>query len=518
MPPPKSPLCAPIGHPTSLPRDEEFDLLLAVTDALTSLADHTSANGASIDWLLDPALPLIVRGDLNAFQRNLNQFGLKALASTQRRPVAIDVRWIPPQPPGALGSVCCRLTGPAPDPSRPASPTPLASPPGMTLAPVTVIRQTPAPNGLHVILVGSPSRARNCLASFLHLRGYSVTLYETLPANAREPAWLLIEGRSAFGPGADSSARLWEKIRAGWQVAVYGGVPTHRATRLHHTLLDVVWLPDPPAPQQLLDLFPAKSTVPGLPRILVAEDTPENRLVLRLQLRRLGCSFRIVPDGAAAWAALQEDRFSVAILDLGLPEVDGLTLARRILAEMTSPPALVALTANLTPAQQTHCAEVGFAEALAKPLQDLDLARIIGLTAAPPTAWDDNGVWSLRNFTALVDLCGPRADDIVNIALAEIDAWLASSPQRRDTSEIARITHGLLGKALLIGAAELAARLKQIEELALAGSANVASALTLAEQSLERSRHELIALRLHVLRRPASAGSALEPGPGNPKA
>ena len=514
MPPPKSPLRAPIGHPSSLLRNEEFDLLLAVTEALTSLTDSTGANRASIDWLLDPALPAVVRGDLNAFQRNLNQLGVTALASTKRRPVAIDIQWIPSQPPGSHGSISCRLTGPAPDPLRPASPTPLASAPGMTLTPVTVIRQTPAPNGLHVILVGSPSRTRDCLASFLHLRGYSATLCETLPANAREPAWLLIEGRSACGPGAATSARLWERIRAGWQVAIYGGVPTHRATCLQHLLLDVVRLPDPPAPQQLLDLFPAKSTVPGSPRILIAEDSPENRLVLRLQLRRLGCSFRIVPDGAAAWAALQEDRFSVAILDLGLPEVDGFTLARRILAEMASPPALVALTANLTPAQQTRCAKVGFAEALAKPLKDVDLARIIGLTAAPPTGWDDNGVWSVRNFTALVDICGPRADDIVSLALAEIDAWLASSPQLRNASEIARITHGLLGKALLIGAAELAAHLKQIEELALAGSANLASALTLAEESLQRSRHELIALRRHVLSRPALAGSALEPGPG----
>ena len=65
-------------------------------------------------------------------------------------------------------------------------------------------------------------------------------------------------------------------------------------------------------------------------KVLIAEDDPISRTVLRKTLERWGHDVFDAPDGAQAWAAFQHETFPVVISDWMMPGLDGLELVRRI--------------------------------------------------------------------------------------------------------------------------------------------------------------------------------------------
>jgi CheY-like chemotaxis protein len=67
--------------------------------------------------------------------------------------------------------------------------------------------------------------------------------------------------------------------------------------------------------------------------LLVVDDNVDAAESLGLLLRSLGGEVHVVYDGASALALLEKRRFAAAFLDLGMPVVDGLELARRIRSE-----------------------------------------------------------------------------------------------------------------------------------------------------------------------------------------
>ncbi len=102
--------------------------------------------------------------------------------------------------------------------------------------------------------------------------------------------------------------------------------------------------------------------------ILVAEDDPVNQMVLRSLLERLGHRVWVVGDGAAAVEAVRNRSFHVVLLDVSMPQMDGLEAARRI-REMVPDLPLIAVTALVSPEDQPR-----FLEAM-----DLVLSKPIGL-------------------------------------------------------------------------------------------------------------------------------------------
>ena len=68
----------------------------------------------------------------------------------------------------------------------------------------------------------------------------------------------------------------------------------------------------------------------GQPRVLVVDDDPEISSMLSRYLQRQGLGVRIAQDGAQVRAALNAPDFDVVLLDLGLPDMDGLGLMREL--------------------------------------------------------------------------------------------------------------------------------------------------------------------------------------------
>ncbi len=119
---------------------------------------------------------------------------------------------------------------------------------------------------------------------------------------------------------------------------------------------------------------------PGSRRILVAEDHPVNQHHLRRLLERLGHAVTVVGNGRAALAAVARERFDVVLMDLQMPELDGLAATAAIRAGEGATGhhlPIVAVTAHALVEDRQRCLAAGMDEYLTKPLRAREVATAI---------------------------------------------------------------------------------------------------------------------------------------------
>ena len=106
-------------------------------------------------------------------------------------------------------------------------------------------------------------------------------------------------------------------------------------------------------------------------RILVAEDNGVNQRVVLAMLRRLGYRADLAANGQEAVDAVRQRPYDVVLMDLHMPELDGLGALRQIHAEHASDrrPRVIALTANALEEDRQECLAAGMDDYLSKPLQ-----------------------------------------------------------------------------------------------------------------------------------------------------
>jgi len=104
--------------------------------------------------------------------------------------------------------------------------------------------------------------------------------------------------------------------------------------------------------------------------VLLAEDDPVSALVATRLLTRLGLTVRRVTSGREALIAIEHETFDIVLMDLQMPELDGLEATRRIRAaeQPRRHVPIVALTANVFEDDRLRCLEAGMNGFLTKPL------------------------------------------------------------------------------------------------------------------------------------------------------
>ncbi len=119
------------------------------------------------------------------------------------------------------------------------------------------------------------------------------------------------------------------------------------------------------------DASPA--TMPRL-RVLLAEDNPTNQLVARRMLESMGHCVHLAGDGRQALEAVRAHQFDVILMDMIMPEMDGIAASRAIRAGGvdTNVP-IVAVTANSFEHDRLACLEAGMNGFLSKPFNRTSL-------------------------------------------------------------------------------------------------------------------------------------------------
>jgi CheY-like chemotaxis protein len=112
------------------------------------------------------------------------------------------------------------------------------------------------------------------------------------------------------------------------------------------------------------------------PLVLVVDDDDLHRRILVRQLLRLGQRVEEAQDGAATLARVADGGVALVVLDLHLPDIDGLEVARRLRASTTAP-TLVAVTGHPHAYTRRDCIRNGIADYLTKPASSGDLAEVL---------------------------------------------------------------------------------------------------------------------------------------------
>jgi CheY-like chemotaxis protein len=117
--------------------------------------------------------------------------------------------------------------------------------------------------------------------------------------------------------------------------------------------------------------------VPLSRRVLLVEDNPDGRETLQLLLEAYGYDVVTAADGGQGVQQGLAHRPDVAIVDIGLPVLDGYAVARRLRAALGRKLFLIALTAYARPEDRRQSREAGFDVHLGKPADFHDLLQLL---------------------------------------------------------------------------------------------------------------------------------------------
>ncbi len=113
--------------------------------------------------------------------------------------------------------------------------------------------------------------------------------------------------------------------------------------------------------------------------VLVAEDSPDNRLLQLYMFRRLGLEPDFCENGQEAVKATEKRDYDLIFLDIQMPVMCGLETVKHLRAKGIQTP-IVALTAHAMVTFKKECLEAGFNSIITKPFRIEELAKIVANT------------------------------------------------------------------------------------------------------------------------------------------
>jgi PAS domain S-box-containing protein len=224
--------------------------------------------------------------------------------------------------------------------------------------------------------------------------------------------------------------------------------------------------------------------------ILLVEDGAMNQTVALGLLRRLGYRADVAWNGHEAVEALERQPYDVVLMDVHMPELDGLDATRKIRDRWSEGvgPHIIAMTASAMAEDREACLAAGMDDYLAKPIRLDALAEALRVAVPPrraePAAGDGAAELDEHALDDLRELGGEHSlGDVIDAYLAEatvLQTTIRRSIERRDADELRRAAHTLKSNGATFGARTLAEQCGELEERARSGQ--LADAADLADQ------------------------------------
>jgi two-component system, chemotaxis family, CheB/CheR fusion protein len=163
-------------------------------------------------------------------------------------------------------------------------------------------------------------------------------------------------------------------------VGLHGGTIEAKSNGLDRGSEFIIRLPvsGPPEPNRTSTNDPSSIDSQMMASVLLIEDNPDTRRTLAELLSLQGHQVQAVPDGHEALQLLRTTQFDVALIDIGLPGMNGFEIAKAIRHELYQQEVfLIALTGYGQPADRAASADAGFNKHLTKPVAPHELQRLI---------------------------------------------------------------------------------------------------------------------------------------------
>jgi len=116
-------------------------------------------------------------------------------------------------------------------------------------------------------------------------------------------------------------------------------------------------------------------------RVLLVEDNRVNQLLAMSVLKKHGCAPLLAEHGKKALECLRQESFDLVLMDVSMPEMDGLEATQRVRAGECGPHAqevlIVAMTANASAEDRELCLDAGMDDYLSKPINQRELANLL---------------------------------------------------------------------------------------------------------------------------------------------
>ncbi len=213
--------------------------------------------------------------------------------------------------------------------------------------------------------------------------------------------------------------------------------------------------------------------------ILLVEDNLVNQQVATRFLDRLGQTVTIANNGIEAVAIARAKPFDIILMDMQMPEMDGIEATRRIRAEVVNPAPIIAMTANASDEDRRRCLEAGMVGFESKPITLKRLQAVLAAHLAParPVHAEANGEAALPSAETRnqeepeVTFDTARRDELVEVLgedvyqelvetfftdAVEIMESLHKAMASEDAILIDRSLHTLKGAAVNIGLNDVA--------------------------------------------------------------
>jgi signal transduction histidine kinase/CheY-like chemotaxis protein len=196
--------------------------------------------------------------------------------------------------------------------------------------------------------------------------------------------------------------------------------------------------------------------------VLVVDDHPVNQEFAIEALRRLGHRVTPAGNGEEALRLLKQQKFDLVLLDIQMPGIDGLEVARHFRAAERPPRTpIVALTAHTTHEMREKCLAAGFDSILAKPVSQASLAAVLRGTMPEeePAAADENVLAAVGgNAKLLARVRAAYAEQTPRLVQGIRDAI-----NSRDALSIAQKAHTLKGAVSNFGIADAVHAASEVE-------------------------------------------------------
>jgi PAS domain S-box-containing protein len=153
-----------------------------------------------------------------------------------------------------------------------------------------------------------------------------------------------------------------------------------KPARLYEVLNSVLKDSTPPFPLPSMAVPAAPYASMHAEAVLLAEDNLVNQKVALMMLSKLGFAADVAANGHEVLAAMNNRNYDIILMDMQMPEMDGLEATRQILqkyAVKTSRPWIIALTANAMQGDRERCLAAGMNDYISKPVKREELAEAL---------------------------------------------------------------------------------------------------------------------------------------------